>query len=104
MNSVQRAFKKLVIALIAFGAIGIIALIIFWPDKPLCENGILDEGEEQVDCGGFCADQHPAKAAVGALVQAAPLEVQPPAGPANLIVLRRIAREVFEVEDGAEQL
>lgn len=59
MNSVQRAFKKLIIASIVFGIIGAIALIIFWPEKPRCANGIFDEGEEQIDCGGFCANACP---------------------------------------------
>jgi hypothetical protein len=59
MNSAQRAFKKLIIASIVLGVIGVIALIIFWPEKPKCENGILDEGEEQIDCGGFCANACP---------------------------------------------
>jgi hypothetical protein len=55
MNSAQRAFKKMVIAMVVFGVIGIIALIVFWPETPKCENGVLDEGEKGIDCGGFCA-------------------------------------------------
>ncbi|MDD3006967.1 MAG: hypothetical protein PHX30_05335 [Candidatus Pacebacteria bacterium] len=55
MNSAQRAFKKLTIILITLSIIGVIVYVIFKPDTPKCSNGILDVGEEQVDCGGFCA-------------------------------------------------
>lgn len=59
MNSAQRVFKKLTIIFIVLAIIGVIAYIILRPDTPKCSNGILDEGEEQIDCGGFCANACP---------------------------------------------
>lgn len=59
MNSAQRVFKKMTIIFIVLAIIGVIAYIIFKPDTPKCSNGILDEGEEQIDCGGFCANACP---------------------------------------------
>ena len=55
MNSAQRAFKKLTIILIALSILGAIGYILFRPKTPQCFNGVLDVGENGVDCGGFCA-------------------------------------------------
>lgn len=54
MNSAQRAFKKMTIVLVIFSVLGLIGFVLFQPEKPKCSNGQLDEGEEQIDCGGFC--------------------------------------------------
>lgn len=59
MNSAQRAFKKMTILLVVFSFIAAIAYVLFKPKTPACFNGVLDVGEEQIDCGGFCAKACP---------------------------------------------
>lgn len=54
MNSAQRAFKKMTIILVILSVLGLVIFVLFKPEKPKCSNGQLDEGEEQIDCGGFC--------------------------------------------------
>ncbi len=55
-----RELKKLTILIIFIATIIIILVILFPPPpKPICENGKLDEGEKQIDCGGICAKSCP---------------------------------------------
>jgi DNA-binding beta-propeller fold protein YncE len=55
--------KTLSIGLVAIAAIIIILLAFFLtpapPETPLCENGVQDQGEEGIDCGGSCEEKCP---------------------------------------------
>ena len=54
MNSLKRFFKKFVIVLIVFSVLGGVAYLIFRPRTQPCFNGVQDNSETGVDCGGFC--------------------------------------------------
>ncbi|MDD3190701.1 MAG: hypothetical protein PHI66_03370 [Candidatus Pacebacteria bacterium] len=54
MNSLQRFVKKSVIVLILLLIIGGIVYIFTRPEEDLCFDGIKNNGEAGVDCGGFC--------------------------------------------------
>jgi len=59
MTKGQRIFKKMfIIAIILLILIGLCFLL--FSDKPdKCLNGVLDAGEERVDCGGVCEKKCP---------------------------------------------
>jgi len=59
MTNSQRLIKKIIIVLIFLSSIAIISRILFPPSVDFCFNGILDYGEEKVDCGGVCQKKCP---------------------------------------------
>jgi len=54
MNSLQRFVKKSVIVLILLLIIGGIVYMLTRPEEDRCFDGIKNNGEAGVDCGGFC--------------------------------------------------
>lgn len=56
MLEIARKFKKIKILAIFLSIVAVVIYIIIpHPPKPVCENGKLDQGEKQVDCGGMCS-------------------------------------------------
>lgn len=59
MTGIQRMIKKVSIVLIFFG----ILFIMIWPSvspkEDPCFNGVLDETEDEIDCGGICEKMCP---------------------------------------------
>lgn len=55
MNGIKRFLKKFFIALIVFLFLGAIGYLLFKPKPDYCFNGIKDNNESGVDCGGFCS-------------------------------------------------
>ncbi|MCK5332645.1 FxLYD domain-containing protein [Candidatus Parcubacteria bacterium] len=55
MTNGQRKIKKMIIVIILL-LISSGSYLLLFPNKPeTCANGVLDVGEERVDCGGVCA-------------------------------------------------
>lgn len=60
MTSGQRKIKKAIIVLIVFSFLVIVHHILFPKTMEPCFNGILDLGEDKIDCGGICVKECPA--------------------------------------------
>ena len=52
----SRILKQIFIAIVFFSAIGLIVYFSFIKKEPTCSDGIQNQGEQGIDCGGPCED------------------------------------------------
>ena len=53
--STKRRILYILIALVIFSAIGLLIYYLYWYHAPSCTDGIKNQNEEDVDCGGVCS-------------------------------------------------